>query len=97
MPCCIYYETLYLLSDSTFFYESLSNSATDTHIASIANTWHTLHDHNYNKFLSDDLNDVKVLHCVTENGKVFQTEHVLGTEDQSLHVVVKGNPGRKLL
>ena len=31
----------------------------------------------YNKkFPSDDINDVKVLHCVTEEGKQFQTEHV---------------------
>ena len=36
----------------------------------------------YNKrFPSDDLNDVKVLHCVTEEGKEFQTEHVLGTKE----------------
>ena len=32
----------------------------------------------YNKkFLSDD---IKVLHCVKEDGKVFQTEHILGTK-----------------
>ena len=36
----------------------------------------------YNKkFPSDDINDVKVLHCVTEEGKQFQTEHVLGTKE----------------
>ena len=40
----------------------------------IANTWAYL----YNKtFLSDD---VKVLHYVKEDGKVFQTEHMLGTK-----------------
>ena len=34
--------------------------------------------HSYNnEFLSDN---IKVLHCVKEDGKVFQTEHVLGTK-----------------
>ena len=55
----------------------LCNSAMDIHIA-IANAWHTL---TTKRFPSDDLNDVKVLHCVTEEGKEFQTEHVLGTKE----------------
>ena len=59
-----------------FFYEGLCNSAMHIHIASVANTWHTLI---YNNMFPSD--DVKVLHCVTEVGKVFQTEHMLGTKE----------------
>ena len=50
----------------------------DIHIA-IANAWHTLTTKSFQ--VHDDLNDVKVLHCVTEEGKEFQTEHVLGTKE----------------
>ena len=54
----------------------------DIYIARIANTRHTLQDKCYNsKFLSDDLNEDKVLHCNTDDGKLFQREHVLGTND----------------
>ena len=60
-----------LMHVTFFFYESLCNSAMDIHIA-IANALTTK---------GFNLNDVKVLHCVTEEGKEFQTEHVLGTKE----------------
>ena len=60
-----------------FFNFILCNSAMDIHIA-IANAWHTLTT-KVSKWQL--INDVKVLHCVTDDGKEFQTEHVLGTKE----------------
>jgi len=56
------------MSQLLFFYESLCNCAMDIHNHSnIANAWHTLTTKSFQV----------VLHCVTEEGKEFQTEHVL--------------------
>ena len=50
-----------------------------------------------NKFLGDHLNEVKVLHCVSEDGEVSRREHEQGTKELKNALVVSKNLEIKLV